>query len=124
MIYLDNAATVWPKPPAVARAVRDAITHSVGNPGRTSHRSSMDSAMMIQECRENIAQMFAIANPLRICFTANTTDALNVAIKGVLAPGDHVICSSMEHNSIWRPLTALAEQGVEVSIAEANSCES
>lgn len=122
MIYLDNAATSWPKPPAVARAVRDAITHGVGNPGRTSHRSSMDAAMMIQECRENIAQLFAITNPLRICFTANTTDSLNTAIKGVLVPGDHVICSSMEHNSIWRPLTALAEQGVELSIAEADSC--
>ena len=121
MIYLDKAATSWPKPPAVARAVRDAITHSTGNPGRTSHRSSMDSAMLIQECRENIAQLFAINNPLRICFTANTTDALNMAIKGVLAPGDHVICSSMEHNSIWRPLTALADLGVELSIAEADS---
>jgi len=120
MIYLDNAATSWPKPPAVARAVRDAITHSTGNPGRTSHRSSMDSAMLIQECRENIAQLFAINNPLRICFTANATEALNLAIKGAVSPGDHVICSSMEHNSVWRPLTALQKSGVAFSIAQAD----
>jgi cysteine desulfurase family protein len=122
MIYLDNAATSWPKPPAVVRAVRDALTNAAGNPGRTSHHLAMNAAALIQECRENLAQLFGIANPLRVCFTANTTEALNVAIKGVLVPGDHVICSSMEHNSVWRPMTALQEHGVEVSIAEADAC--
>jgi cysteine desulfurase family protein len=77
---------------------------------------------MVQECRENLAQLFGIANPLRICFTANATEALNLAIKGVLSPGDHVLCSSMEHNSVWRPLTKLQESGVELSIAEADAC--
>ena len=120
MIYLDNAATSWPKPPAVARAVRAALLGAAGNPGRTSHRSAMEIAGNVQECRENLAQLFGIANPLRVCFTANTTDALNLAIKGVLSPGDHVICTSMEHNSVWRPLTALQERGVELSIAEAD----
>src|SRR5271157_2708927 len=108
MIYLDNAATSWPKAPGVARAVSRALTGGLGNPGRTSHRMAMDAALMVQECRENLAKLFGAPNPLRICFTANTTEALNLAIKGSLSPGDHVVCSSMEHNSVWRPLTALA----------------
>jgi cysteine desulfurase family protein len=120
MIYLDNAATSWPKPPGVARAVSDALTHAAGNPGRTSHQRAMDAALLVQECRENLAQLFGVTNPLRICFTANTTDALNLAIKGAVSPGDHVICSSMEHNSVWRPLTALQKRGVEFSIAQAD----
>jgi cysteine desulfurase family protein len=120
MIYLDNAATSWPKASGVVRAVEAALAGAVGNPGRTSHRSAMEVAGNIQECRENLAQLFGIANPLRVCFTANTTDALNLAIQGVLSPGDHAICSSMEHNSAWRPLTALQERGVELSIAQAD----
>jgi cysteine desulfurase family protein len=120
MIYLDNAATSWPKPPGVARAMSNALTSGMGNPGRTSHRLSMDAALMVQECRENLAQLFAIANPLRICFTSNATEALNLAIKGVLSPGDHVICSSMEHNSVWRPLVALEERSVELTVVEAD----
>ena len=119
MIYLDNAATSWPKAPGVARAMSNAITRVMGNPGRTSHRLSMDAALMIQECRENLARLFAVANPLRICFTSNATEALNLAIKGVLSPGDHVICSSMEHNSVWRPLVALEERGIELTVVEA-----
>jgi cysteine desulfurase family protein len=121
MIYLDNAATSWPKPPAVARAVRNTFTAGMGNPGRTSHNNSMNAALVVQECREQLAQLFGIANPLRICFTANTTDALNLAIKGLLVPGDHVVCSSMEHNSVWRPLVALEERGVELTVVEADS---
>lgn len=120
MIYLDNAATSWPKPLGVARAVSNVLTHAVGNPGRTSHRLSMNAALLVQECRENLAQLFGVTNPLRICFTANTTEALNLAIKGAVSPGDHVICSSMEHNSVWRPLTALQKRGVEFSIAQAD----
>jgi cysteine desulfurase family protein len=120
MIYLDNAATSWPKPPGVVRAVSDALTRAAGNPGRTSHRSTMDAASLIQECRENLAALFGVRNPLRICFTCNATEALNIAIKGLLTVGDHVICSSMEHNSVWRPLTGLQKHGVELSIAQAD----
>lgn len=121
MIYLDNAATSWPKAPGVARAVADAITRCAGNPGRTSHHAALDAADLVQECREGLAALFGIPNPLRVCFTANTTDALNIGIKGMLEPGDHVICSSMEHNSVWRPLAALEERGIELSIAPADS---
>ena len=118
MIYLDNAATSWPKPRAVVQAVCRALEKAGGNPGRTNHHLSFGAAEMIQECRENLARLFHIENPLRICFTANATEALNLALKGLLSPGDHVICSSMEHNSVWRPLVRLQEGGVEVSIAE------
>lgn len=118
MIYLDNAATSWPKPHSVVRAVRQALAGGMGNPGRTSHHLAMDAALLVQECRENLAHLFGIQNPLRVCFTSNTTEALNLAIKGVLAPGDHVLCSSMEHNSVWRPLVSLAERGVELTIVE------
>lgn len=121
MIYLDNAATSWPKPPGVVRAMLDAVAGGSGNPGRTSHRMSMAASTLVEECRESLAELFGIANPLRICFTANATEALNLALKGTLSPGDHVICSSMEHNSVWRPLTALEERGVELSIAKADT---
>ena len=70
MIYLDNAATSWPKPAGVARSVSAALTRCAGNPGRTSHHLAMDAAALIQECRENLAQLFRITNPLRICFTS------------------------------------------------------
>jgi cysteine desulfurase family protein len=121
MIYLDNAATSWPKPPSVMQAVHEAMTLPLGNPGRTHHRSALDAASLVSDCRESLAELFGIANPLRICFTANATDALNLAIKGALHPGDHAICSSMEHNSVWRPLTATATRGVELSIAQADA---
>ena len=120
MIYLDNAATSWPKPPGVARAMSNVLSSGMGNPGRTSHRLSMEAASMVQECREHLAQLFGIATPLRICFTSNATEALNLAIKGVLSQGDHVLCSSMEHNSVWRPLVALEERGVELTVVEAD----
>jgi cysteine desulfurase family protein len=117
MIYLDNAATSWPKPPAVVQAVCRALEAVGGNPGRTNHRLSFGAVETIQECRENLARLFHVANPLRICFTANATEALNLALKGLLSAGDHVICSSLEHNSVWRPLVRLKENGVEVSMA-------
>ncbi|MDR3764474.1 MAG: aminotransferase class V-fold PLP-dependent enzyme [Acidobacteriota bacterium] len=119
MIYLDNAATSWPKPAGVAEAVVRALREPLGNPGRTHHRAALDAASMVAACREDLAELFHAPNPLRICFTANTTDALHLAIKGALRPGDHAICSAMEHNSVWRPLKALAEMGVELSVAEA-----
>jgi cysteine desulfurase family protein len=116
MIYLDNAATSWPKPPVVARAMRKMLAGGTGNPGRTSHHNAMNTALLVQECREHLAQLFHIQNPLRVCFTANTTEALNLGIKGALSPGDHVLCSSMEHNSVWRPLVALEGRGVELTV--------
>lgn len=119
MIYLDHAATSWPKPAGVIRAVHHALIAHAGNTGRTSHAAAFGAALVIQECRENLAQLFGVDDPLRICFMSNATDALNTAIKGALAPGDHAICTGMEHNSIWRPLVALKQRGVELSIVAA-----
>ena len=119
MIYLDNAATSWPKPPAVVQAVSNAVAECFGNPGRTDHRSSFEAAEIILGCREKLARLFRISDPLRICFTSNTTSGLNLALKGLLKPGDHVICTSLEHNSVWRPLMRLEQSGTEVSIVQA-----
>jgi len=121
MIYLDNAATSWPKPPAVVQAVSNAVAECFGNPGRTDHRSSFEAAEIILGCREKLAKLFRVSDPLRICFTSNTTSALNLALKGLLAPGDHVICTSLEHNSVWRPLMRLEQLGTEVSIVQASA---
>ena len=120
MIYLDNAATSWPKPPAVLQAVQDMLVNG-GNAGRGSHSLALRSAEIVFECRENLAALFNIENPLRICFTSNATESLNLALKGWLKPGDHVVCSGMEHNSVWRPLTRLQSEGVEFSIALADA---
>ncbi len=119
MIYLDHAATSWPKPRSVQRAVNRALASGAGNAGRTSHASMLDAALVIQECRENLARLFGATDPLRVCFASNTTDALNMAIKGALKTGDHAICTSMEHNSVWRPLVALKRRGVELTIVQA-----
>ena len=112
MIYLDHAATSWPKPPAAIEAMCALLHEAGGNPGRADHRLAMRAANTVYECRENLARLFHIGDPLRICFTANATESLNLALKGVLKPGDHVVCSSMEHNAVWRPLHALERRGV------------
>lgn len=119
MIYLDQAATSWPKPPEVLAAVQEALAQPWGNPGRSSHSEGMEAVERILGCRQNLATLFHIKDPLRICFTANATESLNLALKGSLQPGDHVICSSMEHNAVWRPLVALARRGISYSLAQA-----
>ncbi|MCL0076648.1 aminotransferase class V-fold PLP-dependent enzyme [Dehalococcoidia bacterium] len=116
MIYCDNAATSWPKPKAVYQAM-DRFMNQVGaNPGRSGHRLSIESGRVVYEARELLARLFNIDDPLRIIFTSNATEALNLAINGILHPGDHAITSSMEHNSVMRPLRALQERGVELTV--------
>jgi len=114
-IYLDNAATSWPKPAAVDEAVISAIRDYGGNPGRSGHRMSLAAGRLIREARELTASLFNIPDPNRVIFTLNATEALNLALKGFLNPGDHVITTSLEHNSILRPLQVLSTQGVEVT---------
>ncbi|MDR0877217.1 MAG: aminotransferase class V-fold PLP-dependent enzyme [Treponema sp.] len=113
MIYLDNAATSWPKPERVYIAADKALREFSGNAGRSGHRLSMAAGRAIEETRLLLARLFNVPNPKNICFTLNATDALNLAIKGILRPGDHVIAGSMEHNSVARPLEALRAIGVE-----------
>jgi len=117
MIYFDNAATTWPKPEEVYLEV-DRMLRNCGNPGRGGHRMALEASRVIFEARQEIASLFNIKDPMRVVFTLNTTEALNIALKGVLKEGDHVITSSMEHNSVARPLSRLKEQGVEVTIVK------
>lgn len=112
MIYLDNAATTWPKPENVYAEMDRFFRLSAANPGRSSHRMALAAGQTLQRTRLALARLFRVANPDRIVFACNATDALNLALKGLLRPGDHVVTSSMEHNSVLRPLKALERRGV------------
>ena len=116
MIYLDNAATSWPKPPGVAKAMVHFLEEVGANPGRSAHRLSVESARIVYAARERVAELFNAPDPLRVVFGQNVTEGLNLALRGLLRPGDHVITSSMEHNSVMRPLRALEKHGVEVTV--------
>jgi cysteine desulfurase family protein len=107
IIYLDNAATSWPKPPSVWEAMERNMKESAANPGRGSHVMAVKASRVLFETRRRLARLFSIGNPNDIAFTMNTTHALNLAIQGLLKPGDHVIATSLEHNSVRRPLEAL-----------------
>ena len=108
-IYLDHAATSWPKPAAVQRAVYDCLSRAGGNPGHGSHALSDAAAQLVYDCRCALADMFG-ASPERVIFTSGATHALNLALHGSLRQGDHVLCTEMEHNAVYRPLCALGEQ--------------
>ena len=114
MTYLDNAATSWPKPEVVYDAVSNAIQRS-GNPGRSNSEEARAAATNISEARAVLAELFHISDPNRIVFALNATDAINLALQGMLQPGDHVITSQMEHNAVTRPLAYLEDAGVMVT---------
>jgi cysteine desulfurase family protein len=111
-IYLDNAATSWPKPKGVLNEMRRFLNEEAGSPNRAGHRMSVAAGSIVQEARVKLARLFSVHNPNRIIHTFNCSDALNIAIKGVLREGDHVITTDLDHNSILRPLRALADDGV------------
>lgn len=111
MIYLDNAASSHPKPMEVTRAVLRQLRENGANPGRSGHTMSLNAAETIYSTRKTVADHFG-TQPETVIFTQNTTDAINQALKGLLHPGDHVLISDMEHNSVLRPLVALSERGV------------
>lgn len=115
MIYLDNAATTFYKPEEVIEAVAYAMRH-MGNAGRGAHEISLDASRMIYNTRQELSDLFGLGNPSRVAFTANATESLNMVIQGLLEPGDHVITTMMEHNSVLRPLYRMEKQGVELSI--------
>ncbi|MGC8878260.1 MAG: aminotransferase class V-fold PLP-dependent enzyme [Anaerolineae bacterium] len=114
-VYLDNAATSWPKPEAVYAAVDHFMRHVGGTPGRGGHWHEQEAARIADEARAALAELFHAADASRIVFTMNATQAINMALKGLLQPGDHVITSSIEHNAMWRPLKALERRGVELT---------
>lgn len=121
MIYLDNAATSFPKPEIVYEAINRCMREYCANPGRGGHSLSMTSAKAVLKARETVGRFFNIGNPGRLCFTKNATEALNLAVKGLLKPGDHVITTSMEHNSVIRPLKTLEKgSAVELTIIRGN----
>lgn len=120
MIYLDNAATSYRKPEEVIKAVTDAMLH-LGNSGRGAHGASLDASRMIFNTRSLLAELFHGGDPSRVAFTANSTESLNIAIQGLFDPGDHVITTMMEHNSVLRPLYLMEKQGVELTILPADS---
>lgn len=109
MIYLDNGATSWPKPPGVQAEMSRFLAEDAANPGRAGHRMAIAAENMLDDVRAKLARLFDAADPARVIFTLNGTDALNMAIKGVLRAGDHAITSTLEHNSVSRPLQALAD---------------
>ena len=111
MIYLDNSATTYPKPPQVIRAVQQAVRSYGFNPGRGGYRQSLQTAQKVYEARETIAAFFHAPSPEAVIFTPGCTQALNTVIKGVLDHGDHVVISSLEHNAVYRPLYQLSEIG-------------
>lgn len=117
-VYLDNAATSHPKPTSVYEAINYTLKQVGANPGRGEHSLSQSANKIIFEARETIAKFFNIPNSRNIIFTSNGTEALNLALKGLLKPGDHVITSSMEHNSIARPLNSLKKDGVNVTVVQ------
>jgi cysteine desulfurase family protein len=115
MIYFDNAATSWPKPDAVPAAMARFLREQGANPGRSGHKLSIDSARVVYEARDRVARLLGCADPLSVVFTKNATEATNLALLGLLAPGDHVVTSVMEHNSVLRPLRFLEGRGVSVT---------
>lgn len=116
MIYLDNAATSYPKPPGVAQAVAAAVTDAGANPGRAGHRLANDAAHLVYDARAAVAELLGAPDPLRVILGPNVTWALNLALRGLLRPGDHVVTTSMEHNAVMRPLRALEAEGVALSV--------
>ena len=119
MIYFDNAATTLKKPEAVVRAVADAVC-TVGNASSGSHEASLSGMRILYKTRAMLCEMFHGDSPERTVFTANATMALNMTIQGMFNPGDHVITTQLEHNSVLRPLYEMEEKGVELTIVKAD----
>ncbi len=116
MIYLDNGATSFPKPRGMVAAMEECIMNYCGNPGRSGHDMSLQTAKAVFQTRQTLSDLFHIQDGERIVFTKNTTEALNLGLRGILKRGDHVITTSMEHNSVLRPLKFLERRGVSQSI--------
>lgn len=114
MIYLDNAATSFPKPPAVAEAMSELLAHAAGNPGRAGHVLAVAAQRIVSDARRLVSSFLGAPDPARLVFTQNATEALNLGLWGLLRPGDRAVTTGMEHNAVARPLTALSDRGVAV----------
>ncbi len=120
-IYFDNAATSFPKPDQVYQAALQAMQQVGASPGRGGYGRALDASRLVLDTREAAARLFNCADSSRVVFTGNATMALNLATMGTLLPGDHVITSCMEHNSLLRPLFRLEKQGVELTVVPADA---
>lgn len=112
MIYFDNAATTFPKPPEVIKSITDCMKIYCGNPGRSAHKLSLAAAEAVYDTRSEAASLFGSSKPENVVFTQNATHALNTAIFGLARPGDHILISNLEHNSVLRPVAELSRRGV------------
>lgn len=121
IIYFDNAATSWPKPEQVYAKTDEIFRNTAGNPGRGINSNALLGKQIINDARKEIAEFFNVSSPDYVIFTDNGTDSLNIAIKGLISPGDKVLITPFEHNSVTRPLLAMQKIGVEVKVA--NKCD-
>ena len=115
-IYLDNGATSFPKPKEVADAVYEYMTSVGTNINRGGYQAAYDLEGTVFETREMLAEMFGASDCKNVVFTKNITESLNVVLKGFLKPGDHILCSSMEHNAVMRPLVQLEKKGIRFDL--------
>ncbi|HEY5506206.1 MAG TPA: aminotransferase class V-fold PLP-dependent enzyme, partial [Coriobacteriia bacterium] len=120
-IYLDHAATSWPKPDQVVDAVVSAMREQGANPGRGAYAMALAASRLIHEARRDCAGLLGVRDPRDLVFTSGCTESCNVMLQGLLAPGDRVVVSSMEHNSVSRPLLELARRGVRVDVVSADA---
>ncbi len=114
-IYLDNAATSWPKPACVYEAVTDYMRKNGASPGRGNYKRAMDADKLVYRARKALTKLLGAKRPANIIFTANATEAINLALKGFLREGDRVLTTSFEHNAMWRPLKTL-EQNIHIEL--------
>ena len=114
IIYLDNAATTWPKPPKVVEAVVNYLNNIGGNPGRSGHSMSVEAARVVFDCREAVANLFGISDPLKVAFTHNASYALNIVIRGLCQKPLRIVSTMMEHNSVARVLESLRDFGCDI----------
>ncbi len=121
IIYFDNAATSWPKPKKVLEAIKYYLEEVGGSPGRSGHRMSILASRLLEDTRESVSKIFNFSDTSRIIFTKNITEALNIALFSLLKPGDHAVTSSIEHNSVMRPLRYLEKNNVSISIVKCYS---
>ena len=121
VVYLDNAATSWPKPEPVYAVVSSTMREHGGNPGRATHRLSVAAEKLVDDARLDVCRVFNAPSAERVVFTLNCTDALNLALKGLVKPGDRVVTGPLEHNSVARPLRSLAAVGATVAQCKATA---
>jgi len=120
-VYLDNAATSWPKASEMIVAMKNYLENCGGSPGRAAHGKALAASRLVYDVRDSLSTLFNAPSPDRVIFTKNATEAINLVMFGFLNPGDHVVVSAMEHNAVMRPLRELEKRGLSISVAQCDS---